>query len=65
MSGGAKDKWHDHDNQGEDLVREVGRGVEDPAVMSMFLVTTTMMMMMMMMLMMIFLVTTITITITW
>ena len=28
---GAKDKWHDHDNQGEDLVREVGRGVEDPA----------------------------------
>ena len=28
---GAKDKWDDHDNQGEDLVREVGRGVEDPA----------------------------------
>ena len=22
---GAKDKWHDHDNQGEDLVREVGK----------------------------------------
>ena len=28
---GAKDKWDDHDNQGEDLVREVRRGVEDPA----------------------------------
>ena len=28
---GAKYEWDDHDNQGEDLVREVGRGVEDPA----------------------------------
>ena len=28
---GAKGKWDNHDNQGEDLVREVGRGVEDPA----------------------------------
>ena len=28
---GAKGKWHNHNNQGEDQVGEVGRRVEDPA----------------------------------